>query len=90
MDKLESDSIIYDKRVIEFIAVAVEFCTILEGEDKLSRAGWIDRMLKILPLLYLKASLLPQTMLLLGEDTETFVREEDYARVESSVAGVMQ
>lgn len=80
---------IYDKNVIEFVAVAVEFCAILENDKQFKRAEWVDKMLKILPLLYLKASLLPETLNLLEETPETFVREEDYVRVESRVAAVM-
>ena len=39
--------IIYNKNVIEFLTVAVNFCTILESDEQLSRTEWIDKMLKI-------------------------------------------
>lgn len=89
MEHRENDEIIYDKNVIDFVTVAVEFCAILEGENSLSRIEWIERMLKILPLLYLKASLLPEITAAFDEIPEMFVQEEDYSRVENRVSGIM-
>lgn len=89
MKKAMTEETIYDKSVIEFVAVAVKFCTILENDEQLKRTEWVDKMIKILPLLYIKASLLPETLNLLEETPEIFVREEDYARVESRVAAIM-
>lgn len=89
MEQIENDKIIYDKNVIDFVTVSVEFCAILEGEEKLPRMVWIDRMLKILPLLYLKASLLPETETSFSIIPEIFVHEEDYSRVELRVSEIM-
>lgn len=89
MEQIENDKIIYDKNVIDFVTVSVEFCAILEGDQNLPRIEWIDRMLKILPLLYLKASLLPETEISLGAIPEIFVQEEDYTRVELRVSEIM-
>ncbi len=89
MEQIENDKIIYDKNVIDFVTVSVEFCAILEGDQILPRIEWIDRMLKILPLLYLKASLLPETEISLGAIPEIFVQEEDYTRVELRVSEIM-
>lgn len=89
MEQRENDKIIYDKNVIDFVTVAVEFCAILEGEEMLTRMEWADRMLKILPLLYLKASLLPDIVPTYYEGPEIFVQEEDYSRVEQLVYNIM-
>ena len=89
MEQIENDKIIYDKNVIDFVTVSVEFCAILEGDQNLPRIEWIDRMLKILPLLYLKASLLPETEISFGVIPEIFVQEEDYTRVELRVSEIM-
>lgn len=80
---------IYSSPVIDFVTVAVEFCAFLEQEEAVSRNVWIDKMLKILPLMYVKALLLPEVVQLNDELTETFVKEADYARVAASVADVM-
>ena len=89
MEQIENNKIIYDKSVIDFVTVSVEFCAILEGDEKLPRTEWIDRMLKILPLLYLKASLLPETIASFDEIPEIFVQEDDYSRVEHKVSEIM-
>lgn len=88
MKQSDKDKIIYDKNVIDFVTVSVEFCAILEGEEDLARIEWIDTMLKILPLLYLKASLMPETVGTLDEP-EVFVKEEDYSRIENRVSNIM-
>lgn len=89
MERSDNQQIVYDKSVIDFVAVAVEFCVFLEQEDQLSRPEWIDKMLKILPLLYLKAALLPETDVIDELPPATFVREEDYSRVTGRVAALM-
>ncbi|MDO5524366.1 MAG: DUF5063 domain-containing protein, partial [Bacteroidia bacterium] len=80
---------VYSPPVIDFVTVCVEFCAILEGENAVSREEWISKMLKILPLMYIKASLLPETVEMNDEAAETFVKEEDYARVSASVSSIM-
>lgn len=89
MDRPDNHAIIYDKNVIDFMTVAVEFCALLEEETALDRAEWIDKMLKILPLLYIKASLLPETVFTEDEELPTFVKEEDYNRVMLLVEKIM-
>jgi hypothetical protein len=89
MERSDTHPIVYDKSVIDFVTVAVEFSVFLEQEELPPRTEWIDKMLKILPLLYLKASLLPETHAIDDLPPATFVREEDYARVTSSVAALM-
>ncbi|MDD4777070.1 MAG: DUF5063 domain-containing protein [Fermentimonas sp.] len=89
MKKRDIDEIVYDKNVIEFLTVAVNFCSLLESDEKLSRSVWIEKMLKILPLMYLKASLLPETIETFEEPPAPFVREEDYARVVNIVSEIM-
>lgn len=85
----ESDNIVYSSTVIDFVTVAVEFCAFLEKEEIVSREKWIDKMLKLLPLMYIKASLLPQTVEINDESPGTFVKEEDYTRVSTTVSSVM-
>lgn len=89
MKKRDTDEIIYDKNVIEFLTVAVNFCSIIESDEQLSRTDWIDKMLKILPLMYLKASLLPEIIEVFEEPLESFVREEDYTRVSFTISEIM-
>src|SRR5690554_1430171 len=89
MEKSDNQKIIYDKNVIDFVTVGVEFCAFLEEETLPTRGEWVDKMLKILPLLYLKASMLPETTFLHDSELSTFVQEEDYTRVAVRVEEVM-
>lgn len=80
---------IFDKNVIEFVTVAAEFCKFLEHADSMKRASFVDTSLKILPLLYLKASLLPPCETIGEEAPETYVTEETYEIVRMTLAGLM-
>ncbi|MDY9917336.1 hypothetical protein PSM36_0598 [Proteiniphilum saccharofermentans] len=89
MERADIDKIVYDKSVIDFVTIAVEVCVFLEKNEPLPREEWVDRLLKMLPLLYVKALLLPGTVSTEEEVPATFVREEDYSRVANMVSEVM-
>ncbi len=60
MKKFENTNPIFNHNTLEFVTVAVEFCAFLEKSAGRNREDFVDTMLKLLPLLYLKAQLLPQ------------------------------
>ena len=70
--------LIYSKNVIEFVTVANEFCRIIESAGKIQVKDNLQKLQKILPLLYLKATLLPETEVVLDEELEKYVSEFDY------------
>ena len=80
---------IFDKNTVEFVTVAAEFCGFLERAPEMARARFVDTSLKLLPLLYLKASLLPDCPRWEEADPETFVTEGDYERVRAAVASLL-
>ena len=49
--------VIFDKNTVEFVTVAAEYCGFLERARDMKRYDFVDTALKILPLLYLKATL---------------------------------
>lgn len=81
---------IYSKNVVEFVTVGVEFCLLLEQVQRLERSDFVDKSVKILPLLYLKAALLPETLSESEELLEEFVTEEAYAMVVNEVSAVLK
>ena len=87
---MEKESqIIFDRNVIEFVTVAAEFCKYMEQAEGIRRAAFVDTTLKILPLLYLKSTLLPpcETM---GDDLpEHYVTEETYEVLRMNLAGIL-
>ncbi|MGL5920307.1 MAG: DUF5063 domain-containing protein, partial [Bacteroidales bacterium] len=52
------ENIIYDKNSIEFVTVGVEFCSLMENARNFTRAEFVRKTAVVLPLLYLKATLL--------------------------------
>lgn len=77
---------IYGKNAIEFITVASETCLFLENVLEFDKNEFIDRALKLLPLLYLKVSLVEKPDILLEDELEDFVSEEEYEIVRQQVA----
>ena len=51
---------IYERNTLEFVTVALEFCTFVETAGQNGLFDFIDKGIKLLPLLYLKATLLPE------------------------------
>lgn len=85
----KSTPIIFDRNTVEFVTVAAEFCGFLERTSGMKRRDFVDKALKLLPLLYLKVSLLPAGERMDEADPETFVTEGDYERVRGGIAALM-
>lgn len=85
----EKSQVIFDRDVIEFVTVAAEFCNYMERTEGIKRSDFVDTTLKILPLLYLKASLLPECHTI-GEDLpENYVTEEIYEVLRMNLSGLL-
>ncbi|ASB47805.1 DUF5063 domain-containing protein [Alkalitalea saponilacus] len=80
---------VYSPNVIEFVTVSREFCNWLEGSTEQTPKEFVNTALKILPLLYLKASMLPRSETMLDDFVETFVSEEEYEAVRYQVKSLM-
>lgn len=86
--KKESE-VIFQRNVVEFVTVAAEFCKFLEQAETTPRNNFVDTSLKILPLLYLKAGMLPTCQRIGEENLETFVTEDAYEVLRMNIAGIM-
>lgn len=69
----------YSKEVIEFVAVAKEFCDFVETAPQMQRKDFLSRLQKFIPLIYLKGALLPTSEEAESGLTEDVVTEEDYS-----------
>ena len=85
----QTSQVIFDKNSIEFVTVAAEYCGFIERAQGAERSAFIDTALKILPLLYLKASLIPECEMIGEEDLEVFVTEDDYECIKYAIAQVL-
>jgi hypothetical protein len=85
-----SEAPVYHKNTIEFVAVALEFCALLETTSKHTLFSFTDKAVKILPLLYLKATLLPEVAEPEEEDEpEQFITEQTYEAVRYHLANLL-
>lgn len=82
-------SIIYDKNTVEFVTVAVQFCEFLENAANETQEDLIDKLTKIIPLLYLKALMLPSDEFFSDEEPETFVSEYDYEFIRMNLSELL-
>lgn len=76
---------IYSHETLEFTTVAVSFCQTVEQASAQDAAAFVDRMLKLAPLLYLKAQLLPRVDADVEEFPDGQVTQADYDYVLSGI-----
>lgn len=69
---------VYSRNVIEFVAVANEYCKYAEHASEIKGDEMLRIMQRILPLMYLKASLLPELDPFFEDGNEKFVTESDW------------
>lgn len=75
----EIRSIVFSKNTIEFVTVAVQYCAFIEETaDETPVSELTDKLTKFLPLIYLKATMLPETDMLDESEPEITVTEDDY------------
>lgn len=80
---------VYDKNTIEFITVAAEYCSFIERCAGMSERMFLDKMSKLLPLLYLKMSLLPDMDTSSLSDLTTYVSERQYDAVRAQIQAII-
>ncbi len=85
----QKSEVIFDRNVVDFVTVAAEYCLFLEESQIKTQDEFVDTVLKILPLLYVKASLLPEVTSLSFEDPEMSVTEEVYEQMKSTLEKVL-
>jgi len=76
---------VYSRNVIEFVAVSNEFCKYTEHASELKGDELLKIMQRILPLMYLKASLLPQLDPFFEDGNEKFVTEADWTGIHETL-----
>ena len=89
MDLNDRNTTVYARNTVEFVTVAAEFCAYIEQSEGRKRQDFMDTVLKLLPLLYLKASMLPPCEAEGMVEPEIIVTESDYDAIRSMVAGVL-
>ena len=80
---------VYSKNVIELVTVAAETCLFLEHATEFTQVDFVQKSVKLLPLLYLKASLVEIPETVFDDGTERFVSEEDYQFVREQIEQIL-
>ncbi|MBQ5750443.1 MAG: DUF5063 domain-containing protein, partial [Bacteroidaceae bacterium] len=73
----------------EFVTVGVEYCSLIERASQMERREFNLNLVRILPLLYLKATLLPTEEIDEADDLEFYVTEEQYEYLRGAVAKLL-
>lgn len=82
---MDISQVVYSSQVIEFVAVANEFCSFAENAVSFSKRDFLQKSARILPLLYYKASLLPVVDSAFEEGNEKYVTENQYEFIRLSI-----
>ena len=78
--------VVFSPPVVEFTTVATELCRLLEHAAEADRDSLVAQLLKLLPLLYAKAQLLPAVDGGEAYPASCFVSEDDYDWVRTTLA----
>ena len=77
---------VYDKNTIEFVTVAAEYCAFIENCRRVTPKAFFDKSVKLLSLLYLKSSLLPDFDDSSFSDLQQFVTENVYENIRRQIS----
>ena len=90
MDKTDKNkNPIYAPVTLEFVTVALEYCSFIEKADEGTLFDFVDKATKLLPLLYLKAALLPPLEPDEEAELETTVTEAMYDDLRNRLSGLL-
>lgn len=88
MQNRETYKVVFSKNVVEFVTVAVQYCAYLEHIEQDTLTIATDKLNKLLPLLYLKAVLVPDISIEDEIFNEIFVTEDDYNTILSKLYNI--
>ncbi len=80
---------VYSKDIVEFVTVGVEYCSLIDHAAESNRKELIIKLVRILPLLYIKATLLPDNEECDYDNLEQYVTEEQYLYLAKTLSDVL-
>lgn len=83
------EEIVFSKYTEDFVRVALEYCVLVEKTKANEKQVFIDNIVKVLPLLYLKISVIPPIDENYDSDLPNKVDEEMYALVENNISELL-
>lgn len=85
----KEEKVIYSRQVVEFAASANEYCKYLESTQDIGGIEILKVMQRLLPFIYLRASLLPLLEPVLDASNEKTVTEFDWTRMHDNLLSKM-
>ena len=76
---------VFNKSIVEVLTISNELCLLIENSDKYDKNDFLNILHRLLPLLYLKASLLKRVTASNPDANERFVTEEQYEIIYQSL-----
>jgi len=89
MSEDQLNQLVYSKQVVEFVTVANEYCRFVETAGSMEARDMLGKVQKILPLVYLKATLLPEFDSTEEMFLEKFVSEVDYNYLQQRIMNLL-
>lgn len=86
---MERSESVFDSNTVEFVTVAAQYCAFMEGVAGRDKRDFVETVIRILPLLYLKATLLPACERLDFTDPAQVVDEDEYEFVRRAVHNLL-
>jgi hypothetical protein len=83
------EDIVLSKYTEDFVRAALDYCIIVEKTKSDEKKLFIDNMVRVLPLLYLKVSIIPSVTEDYESELEVKVTEEMYDRVRENIADLL-
>ncbi len=83
------EDIVYSNYTIDFARVALEYCAFVEKIRESDKKTFVDNMTKVLPLLYLKISIIPPIEVSYESELTPKVTEGMYSQVQANVAEIL-
>jgi len=83
------EEIVFSQYTVDFARAALDYCVFVEKAKNADKKIFVENMTKILPLLYLKVSILPEIQEYYDSDLESRVNEEFYSQVENSLSDLL-
>jgi hypothetical protein len=80
------ESTVYSENVLGFNVLATQYCQILDKLSLLSQRDFVDKCHRLLPLIYLKAIILPDTEAMDADMIDKSVTQEEWEEVFRAVA----
>jgi hypothetical protein len=83
------EEVVFSQYTVDLVKTSLEYCALVENASNREKTVFIDQLRKILPLLYLNVSLIPEIEEFYDSELENKVSEEMYMHVTNGIADLL-